>query len=385
MIRSLRFQETWSALTASPQDVDPLSWLVRPWVGLVFGGVELVYGLLVTAITWNEAAQPWLDVIAVLLMYGACLGIQYSTRPLKRAFGPRAAALPLLTAVAALLISAIGNIDHHTAIEHWWVPIGVGLVLANCGPYSTALELAAYGTILTAIVCVTVYFTFQDDGFWSHFGTIIIAASVVLVGGVASAVFAYVVVRNTQRALEVSNANPDSPEESDEAARLAELAAIARLASRVAPFLKGVAEAGEVTEADRTHAGQLARRLRTDLVSQANRSWLDAVAVSLRIYVVDPEHRANSMTSAQRTALRGLLNEIQRDPAVDTGSLFIEFRGQGDGSTAVALSLDLNLPEGTRTMMIAPYYLALKSTVRDISWDPVLDLVRFRLPAKGER
>ena len=88
------------------------------------------------------------------------------------------------------------------------------------------------------------------------------------------------------------------------------------------------------------------------------------------------------MTAAQRTALRGLLSELQKDPAIDVGSLFIEFRGQPDGSTAVALSLDVDLPEGTRTMMIAPYYLALKTTVRDISWDPVRDLVRFRLPAR---
>ena len=115
-------------------------------------------------------------------------------------------------------------------------------------------------------------------------------------------------------------------------------------------------------------------------MTQANRSWLDSLALGGPIYVVDPDNRADSMNVAQRAALRGLLLAVMDDPATDNGSLFIELRGQPDGSTAVAMSIDIDLPEGRRVMMIAPYYLALQTTVNEISWDPVRDLLRFRLP-----
>ena len=148
----------------------------------------------------------------------------------------------------------------------------------------------------------------------------------------------------------------------------------------MAPFLESIAEAGTVTPEDRTLAGQLARRLRSDLVTHANRSWLDALALRGRIFVVDPDHQADRMSTAQRAALRGLVLAVLDDPTIDQGSLFIELRGQEDGSTAVAMSIDLDLPEGRRVMMIAPYYLALKTTVQEISWDPSRDLLRFQVP-----
>jgi hypothetical protein len=138
-----------------------------------------------------------------------------------------------------------------------------------------------------------------------------------------------------------------------------------------------------VTAADRALAGQLARQLRSDLVSQVNRTWLDSVALFGRIYVVDPDKLADRMNSAQRTALRALLLSVTTNPAAAAGSLFIELRGEADGSTAVALSLDFSLPEGRRTMLLAPYYLTLQTTVDSLTWDPSRDLLRFQLPARG--
>jgi hypothetical protein len=151
------------------------------------------------------------------------------------------------------------------------------------------------------------------------------------------------------------------------------------LGARVAPFLEGLADTGVVTDADRALAGQLARRLRSDLVEQASRSWLDSAAENGRVFIVDPDQRAERMNQAQRSALRGLLLAALRNPATDAGSLFIELRGQEDGSTAVAMSLDMNLPEGRRSMLLAPYYLALQTTVSDMSYDPARELLRFEV------
>ncbi len=370
------------ALRVSPQQIDPLSWITRPWVALSFASLTLVYGLVATLVTWNGSPAPWFDLAAAVVMTGACVYVQIATRPLRPTFGPRRAAIPVLLGVAGLGLSTLANIGSEVGVHNWWAPVGLGLLIATCGPYSTLPQITSYGFVLAVATGFAAWAAFvgRDDP-WTGLATILIACSSVVVATVATGVFSFGVAIRTQALLGrvgIPVAEDDALREA--AARRAELTTLARLGSRVAPFLASVADAGEVTAEDRALAGQLARRLRSDLVSQANRSWLDSLAVDGRIYVVDPDNRADSMNAAQRAALRGLLLAVMDDPATDNGSLFIELRGQPDGSTAVAMSIDIDLPEGRRVMMIAPYYLALKTTVKEISWDPVRDLLRFRVP-----
>jgi len=369
------------ALRVSPQQIDPLSWITRPWVSLSFALLALTYGLVSNLLTWSQSAVPLIDTAAVVAIAGACFYVQLVTRPLRPQFTPARALIPLLLAVVGLALSTWASMYSEVAVHNWWAPVGVGLLIATCGPYSTMPQTVAYGmglTVATGFASMLAFGGRNDP--WSDLSTVIIGSSSVIVGTVATAVFSYTVVVRTQALLGrvgIPIAEDDALREA--AARRAEIATLARLGSRVAPFLASVADAGEVTAENRALAGQLARRLRSDLVTQANRSWLDSLALRGRIYVVDQDNRADRMNAAQRAALRGLLLAVMDDPATDNGSLFIELRGQDDGSTAVALSIDIDLPEGRRVMMIAPYYLALKATVDEISWDPMRDLLRFRL------
>lgn len=370
------------ALRVSPQQIDPLSWITRPWVALSFASITLLYGLVATLLTWSGSPMPWFDLAAVVAMTGACVYVQIATRPMRPTFGPGRAAIPVLLGVVGLGLSTLANIGSEVAVHNWWAPVGLGLLIATCGPYSTLPQITAYGFVLAVATGFGAWAAFvgRDDP-WTGLATIVIACSSVVIATVATGVFSFGVAIRTQALLGrvgIPVADDDALREA--AARRAELTTLARLGSRVAPFLAAVADAGEVTAEDRALAGQLARRLRSDLVSQANRSWLDSLALDGRIYIVDPDNKADSMNAAQRAALRGLLLSVMDDPATDNGSLFIELRGQPDGSTAVAMSIDIDLPEGRRVMMIAPYYLALKTTVKEISWDPVRDLLRFRVP-----
>jgi hypothetical protein len=133
-----------------------------------------------------------------------------------------------------------------------------------------------------------------------------------------------------------------------------------------------------VEPSDRALAGQLARRLRDDLVTQASESWLDTVAGSSRLVVVDPDRLARRMDAAQRTALLAMLRAVLDLPETDAGSLLVELRRSPDGSTAVAVSMDMSLPEGRRIMHLAPYYLTLRTAVADLEFDR--DRLTFRIP-----
>jgi hypothetical protein len=371
------------AWTVTPQQIDPLSWFTRPLVPVAFAVLSVLVGVATSVLQWSLARQPWLDVSAVACIASACLLVQIATRPLRPTFGPRHALAPLALAVGGLALSTLSAIDSDTLVQYWWASIGVGCVLAALAPFSTARQVVGYGTGLTAVTAACGYVAFAAESrVWPGLSVTLIAACGPVVATVATATFCYVVVSRTRSLLlGAEQPAPDAP--SDELARQVERRTLARLGSRVAPFLEGIAEAGEVTAADRALAGQLARQLRSDLVSQVNRTWLDSVALFGRIYVVDPDKLADRMNSAQRTALRALLLSVTTNPAAAAGSLFIELRGEADGSTAVALSLDFSLPEGRRTMLLAPYYLTLQTTVDSLTWDPSRDLLRFQLPARG--
>jgi hypothetical protein len=133
-----------------------------------------------------------------------------------------------------------------------------------------------------------------------------------------------------------------------------------------------------VSDGDRALAGEIARYLRDDLVSRSDLAWLGLRADDTRVVVVDPERRAQTMRSAQRTAIRDLVRAVLDDPSTDATTIFMELRAQDDGSTAVAVTLDTELPEGRRVRHIAPYYFNLRGEMKDVRLGR--DSLSFRVP-----
>jgi hypothetical protein len=219
---------------------------------------------------------------------------------------------------------------------------------------------------------------------WGSLSTFMIVLLAPLCGLVATATFSYVVASRMLPLIDKRSEVVVAPR-SDPEAEEAERVRLARFTARAAPFLEGIAATGVVTPEDRALAGQLARRLRDDLVTQSNVSWLDSVAAGSRLVVIDPEFRANRMRATQRTALRALLQAILDTPGIDAGSLLVELRGRDDGATAVGVSLEMELPEGRRILHLAPYYLTLRTTVDDLAWSEDRFLrVTFNLPPAPE-
>ncbi len=261
------------------------------------------------------------------------------------------------------------------------------LYSSSLGPYLPPRAIIVLGTAVTLVAVPIAYLLIRDEvTTWGPIATVLIIASPLVSGIAATSGFSLAVVartlplieRRTQAMLSLDAPQGERNEE-------LERERLARLIARAAPFLEGVATSGEVTPADRTLAGQLARRLRDDLVTQSDVSWLDSVAQD-RLVVVDPDRQAGRMRSSQRTALRALIRAILATPGTDAGSLLVELRAHPDGTTAVGVSLDFELPEGRRIMHLAPYYLALRGSVDDLEWsDDRFLRVTFNLPPGNER
>lgn len=377
MARSRRF-----ALSA--QEVDPLSWFTGPLVPLVSSALIVVYGALMTAVTWHDGGLPALQPIAIALCAGAGLVVHAWTRPMRGTFGWPRAALALALAVAGMAVSAAGYAGTAIALELWWAPAGLALSIAGLGPYLAVSRIVVLGLVATvaAAVAALAILNPTHDG-WGALGTVLLIAYAPTLATAATATFSTSVVGSALRLLErPSQLAVPGRRVRDEVAQQLEEVTVARLTARAAPFLEALAEAGRITSADRALAGQLARRMRDDLVTQADLSWLDSVAAGSRLVVVDPEHRAKRMNHAQRTALRAMLRAILETPGTDAGSLMVQLRGAADGATAVGVSLDIALPEGRRIMHLAPYYLTLGTTVDDLTLESERHLrLSFSVPA----
>ena len=368
-------------LAVSARDIDPLSWFTGPFVPLVFGGVNLLYGGVLAAVTWSASVSPVTQLLGVLLCTAACGFVHIRTRPRFPSIGWGVGIITVVIAGMGFVISAIGYAHSVFTVELWWAPFGFALALASLGPYLPARKIYIIGTIGTLVFASAAFLEVDARVVtWGSLSTFIIILMAPISGLAATVTFSYVVASRMLPLIEKRSEVVVAPRR-DSQVEEAERVRLAQYTARAAPFLEGIAASGVITAEDRALAGQLARRLRDDLVTQSNVNWLESVASGSRLVVIDPEHRAQRMRSTQRTALRALLQAILDTPGTDAGSLLVELRGRPDGATAVGVSLEMELPEGRRILHLAPYYLTLRTTVEDLTWSEDRFLrVTFNLP-----
>jgi hypothetical protein len=373
-----------SAWTRSPQDVDPLSWFTGPRMPIAFSIAAVAQGVAITFIYWESWSSALLQFLAMPFFLGAGWLTATSSQPNRPRFRLRDAAGILALACAGLVVSAIGTYGGTVPVAQWWPGTALAATLVSISPYCTPRKQLICSFPLIVFVGLVGWMVFSSQiVFWAPAAIVIISIGPVTIGAVGGVVFSYTVVSRTLALLDTTAGVEEFYATSDVADAEQQRDSIARVSARVAPFLEGVAAAGTITQKNRALAAQIARRLRTELVTATSRSWLDVVAHETGMIVSDPGRLADSMNESQRTALRGLLVAAIESTMVDRRTLLIELRAQPDGGAAVALSIDIDLPEGRRLVLLAPYYLTLKTTVDDLSWDDGRSLLmRFKIPPK---
>jgi hypothetical protein len=368
----------------SPQQTDPLSWYTRSRFPLVFSVLMIALGIVSITAFWSLLWHPWIEIVAFVFASAAMLVIVLSARPMRAVRHATASGVPVGLMLAAIALATVNAASSTVAVQYWWVPMGVAYLVGALAPFVTVRRTLLNGITLTVAAGIAAFVGFAGTGpVWTTASVVLITINTTVGASAAAVTVAWILVTTTQRVFDKQRPNEPATESDADIALRVERRTLARLGTRVAPFLQGIADTGTITAEDRSLAGQMARRLRTDLIGQANRTWLDSIALFGPLYVVDPDHRANQMASVQRVALRGLLEAIMSDPVTRDGSLLIELRGQPDGSTAVGITVDVNLPEGRRVAMIAPYYLTLQTAVNDLHWDSTKESLNFTMPTPG--
>lgn len=375
-----------SAWTRSPQSLDPLSWFTGPLVPLVFGGLAVTFGA-AASLSTGQAQGHWLQWPALACVLAACIMISVLTRPRGAEFAGWRAAVPVILGWLAVVLSGLGYSGGGLQLELWWAPIGLAFVLVSLAPYTPPIRMIAAGAVSCLLtVGVVILFSLSSASHWPPVSSVMLGLAPVLVAAAAGTVFSYQVVRRIADWASTESGARLSSGVLGETAKLRILRReLANVSDRALPLLQRVVATGMVSDGDREQAAALAENLRAELVERSNRSWLDSLAPGLKLTVVDPEHRADLMTPPQRSALLGLLRAASDGVGQKRASLVIELRGEPDGGAAVALSMDVQLPEGRRVTLLSPHYLTLKTTVDELHWDSGQQLrMHFRLPPETD-
>lgn len=371
----------------SAHDVDTLSWLtaslVTAWVPVVIvllGGGAVVIG-------GQGADAPLYQWGAIALASTATLLIHLAARPTRRRFGVLPAVAVAVLAGAAVLVSgwgiAQGSRESGIVPELWWAPVAAALVTMSLSPFVPGRVFLPAGALVAgASILAAVIATAPGDAV-APVAEIVIAASsplFALIGGTFLTRQLISEVESWRAGLaETLVAAPAR----EPAVAVVDRATRGALSAEALPFLAAIADGAPVGPAQREHAARLASQLRTALVDREGSGWLSAVIARRAVHVTDPHRLADRVSLDQRTAILALIDGVFADEQAGVYAARLELAPGADGQVAVALTLDLELPEGRRTAVLAPYYLSVKSVVSDISWSNGRSLV-VRFDVDGE-
>lgn len=368
--------------TTSPQRADPLTWIVSFNLPFFAAITSVLGGVGIAALTAGHGVVPLLIIAATIAAVAACLLVLRDARPQRPDFRAAQSIAPMGLGLVSMSFSAIAHRGSDVAIEQWTGPLGLCAVMVALVPYCSALTMAVLGVVGATASSAMASWTFPDPQS-GPISLLLAGGSLPLHVGLVGSAFCGMVVAAVIR----WRALPYDREESADrpavfASRLRAHGAPVAIGDDVLALLAKVADGGRVTAKNRTDAALLAAGIRADLVTAINRSWLDTIDQHQRLAVEDPDNVANRMTRQQRAAIHALITAALESPLLAGEALRMELRARDDGTTAVALSMNISLPEGKRVMMLAPYFVSLKASVDDLEWAGGEQLrMRFKLPA----
>ncbi len=352
----------------SALEVDTLSWLTTSIVVAWVSSLILVHGTVSITLGGQAGPAPELQVLAIVVMASSALLIHGRATT----NGPRIASTlsigVFVLVAAAVAISAVGYAGSPVTAELWWAPLGAALVLMSISPVvpGRVYVPGAIGVIVvTAVASVVVAVAAASP---TPIADAVIATSTVVFALIGGSVLTSTLVLGVEGWRADRRTTAELLEDSERVLSVIDEVTDQRLSSEVMVFLQGLADRGIVTDADRERAGMLAERLRGDLVQRDQQNWLTSLIAGRAVRVDDPERLAEIITVEQRGALIALLDGLFSDPQAGVRSARLALARRPEGTVAVALTIDLSLPEGRRTSVLTPYYLTVKSVVPRVEW-----------------
>jgi hypothetical protein len=380
----------------TPQQLDPLGTIVSRTFSTLTAAAAIVLGILQAVIVMSFGGPPSAEWAAALALSTAALAVVLGGQ---QRFAPfsRFAQLWVVILAGLGVILSYGSFWFRDPGEVTSLtPAAFGLLIFGLAPYVPARLLVGVSVIGAVLIGALADLQgFAADSSEPPIVFALIAASTVLGLGIAGAAIssrATAALRSWQ-AVAIEASREHAIEIRDSIARSVQQERVTVLNRQVLPFLTDLIEKDQITAATQRRARVVADRLRTAMVAEAERSWLDTlVAESLsglidelevpELRVTDPGRRAVLMTPVQRTALRAYVEAIVLLDSFRPAEFRIEVERDGDAD-AVTIVAGLDPTSQSGRPRLYPYVAVMKSAFPDsaIEFAPNSVTMRFRYVA----
>ena len=360
------------------QQLDPAGSIGTGVVTSVIAAGVVVFSVVMTLMGVAEISSPPLAGLALAAEAAAAATLAVASGPRRAPFGREPFILAVSLGCIAIALSAASTWSSDAGIRDDWAAVAVGVILIACGPYRPVRELLIGGSLsalLVGFVTLLQYRWYVTEAPAAAF--IIVAVTPLLAMCFAGAVYSGSVVRSIERwQRRASAANLSLMREVHGGiARSVQQDRVTILNRDVLPYLREVLATGEVDEETRMRARQISDSIRSVMVSEADRSWLETVLDEVagpgngqRMTVDDPEHLASGMAPDQRIALRAFLVALLTSPRQSSPRLLITV-GSGAGLCEVRLIATLGASEHLHRLTLAPYLAVMRAVFSHLELD----------------
>ena len=368
----------------TPQQVDPLGALSARPVTVLAAAAALVYAGVMTTTTRMEIASPGATAGAIVALVAAGVVLVLSASPYRAPFRRRSLVALSVLSAGAVVLSAVGTAGRDAFVRDDWPPVAVGVLLLALAPYRPGVEIALAGLGVALVVAVVV--VAQSPSFVTPVPVtsfVVVAVTPVLALAFAGAAFSRTFTRLVEEwDARASVARSASAEELIESvARSVQQDRVTVLNRDVVPFFTSLVASGTVQEADVERARRIADSLRSTMVAEADRSWLEHLfagdGAPVSGVVVDPDRLAPAMTGEHRTAVRALLVALGATDAVRADDVQVVLR-ERDGRVDGLLSVPVVGGEASVRHALAPWLAVLRVVFGDLQVDPAPPLLTLR-------
>lgn len=360
------------------QQLHPLGALAsRPITVVAAIGVP-IFATVMTALNREDITSAPIGIFALAALCVASAALYRASSPARAPFTQDAFLLVFSAGIVAMIANAASMFGSNQFVRDDWGPTSIGLLVIAIAPYRPAKEIATAGSL--AAILAGVIAIVEMPYVVTPVPTIVIVVvqcTPILAMSLAGAAFSNTLVRGLERwrrrASTAVVAMRDS--RNDWIARSVQQNHVTILNRDVVPFFAAIVRDGEITSAQSEHARVLSDTIRSVMVADADRSWLDGIvqqsAASAGLtdelandVVTDEQHIAAHMATEQRTALRAAMVALFAHPSFDPGSLRLVL-AQEDGRGVVRVVANVDCTRQKLRSELAPYFAIMRILFTD--------------------
>lgn len=351
------------------QNLDPVGTYGNGLTTVVFSVGAFVVAVVMTINGFDRTPNPPLQALALLILGASSVLVVLAANPYRAPFTRRVHNLVVAGGLLAVGVDSISDWMSETASRNEWGSISLGLLFLAMGPYRPAKELVANGSLAAVFLGFLTVITVSPS---SGLPTVaLVAATImpVLALTFASAAYSHGIIERLENwRRRMSRPGKVISEETEHGiARSVQQDRVTILNREVLPFFLELIDKPMISDGDRERARDIASSVRSVMVAEVDRSWLEHVLDELTRgrcpteappVLRDDDHLANLMTYDQRTALRAFIVAL-RDLPEAPGPLKIDIFPDRDMCSCVIVAT-FDMADFALRSRFAAYFAVLR-------------------------